>query len=323
MPKRPEFKYCPSGHEIAETILQTFLLKATILDQLEDKLGPIGHFRVKHKNKKYVLHVKRSFNPTHTETVGMIVNYLNKKNLPVLSLIRCLDGKWSSTRNGLTGTLVQFVDGRHATPTIEDVVLIAKAIGSLHLELSKLAVPELVARCSKISIDALEQTRQSILLDFRGEGIPLQFHKKLQLSARYYDPFFSGFGHPQMLHGDLSNGNILFPKNRQPVLIDFEDLVFSLRPAAFDYGMAALRFALSGGLGPDQSNPIERVRRFKESYEAASGNCVHDLTEAMKNVARNMIISLYGIFLSTSTFHQREWDKASILIELAEQANEI
>ena len=24
VPKRPEFKYCPSGHEIAETILQTF-----------------------------------------------------------------------------------------------------------------------------------------------------------------------------------------------------------------------------------------------------------------------------------------------------------
>ena len=284
---------------------------------LSENPGPTGHYKVQSNGGLLVLTVKNGCDPSRLKLVGSLTDKLHNQGVSVLPFIKTKSGEFFAHYQGFWGTLVRFVDGRHAENTISDVKKIATLLSETHLGLQRFPLSRMAKKLTSQLNHEFELSLKHIREDKPMEDCFCSFRDLISDAAKKCDIRYSNHRDAQMLHGDLSPGNIIFDMNNESYLIDFEDSVYSYRPKIHDYGMAALRFALCGGLGPDGSTPHERVVCFSENYFRHDLDCSTNLSQDMLQVAANMVINLSRIHYFNRMFIVGEWNKASTVFNIA------
>ena len=133
---KPHFENKVVEHEFVVKILDQFDSDYAINYSLSENPGPTGHYKVQSNGGFLVLTVKNGCDPSRLKLVGSLTDKLHNQGVSVLPFIKTKSGSFAHYQ-GFWGTLVRFVDGRHAENTISDVKKIATLLSETHLGLQR------------------------------------------------------------------------------------------------------------------------------------------------------------------------------------------
>lgn len=273
-----------------------------------------GHVRINVSGETFVIHLKLVAGGADLAVAAQIALFLQRQGVATKAYVPSLSGDIEVASDGIFATVTKYLDGRHTEYSVADARAVGTLVGRTHKELSAFPEAEVVAKRTESAIARLTEI-QHLLFRNSPDAIPAQYAELAATAARDYDPRFSFGGVPQCLHGDLSSGNVLFSlanyATSQAVLCDFEDAAFSFRPPLFDLGMAVLRFALYGKLGPDGSSPADRAEALLEEYGAASNSFPSKslLRRSIRNTAFHSVMVLCHLAETGATPNPGEWSK--------------
>jgi Ser/Thr protein kinase RdoA (MazF antagonist) len=312
----------PVRNWLTEVVESNFALRnVEIVGKLRPDDARIGHFRVVALTGNYVAHIKAESADDDLLLAAEFADWLADGAVPVASYVRSHDGQPECVADGLYATLTHFVPGRHGDCSASDAAEVGVGLAALHERAATFGSVDKVRKRAASVAESLRLTQDQVR-NGHVEGIPLEFRAAVFDAAQDYTA--ENFeGTPQCGHGDVSPGNIVFAPAGRAVFCDFEDSAFCYRPRTFDLAMAALRFALEGGVGPDRSSATDRFNALVAAYaDASSSQPIDDdaVRRAAKALSDHFLLVLSYLAGKGMVLDDGEWAKAYRWRQLADLA---
>ena len=234
----------------------------TILEEAHPKIGKIQRIKelphtninsvnylLKTKKGKFVLKHDRVTKHASLENMARVLAFCAKQGARVTVPVKMKSGKYAG-RNGFI--LYRFVKGKPFSGNALQRNAVAKELAKLHLALAKYPAPfpsrRPYARLYR-PLSPKELKKMPILFQISRELKKARFpHKQ-----------------PQLIHGDIQPGNVLFRKNQVACILDFGGMHRGLKMR--ELGFAAFRFALASS--STASTLKQQVMRFAKAYGAS------------------------------------------------------
>lgn len=304
----------PSDDNYLSSLLQTHFFPEGV--QIEGQLLKTntlaGHYKfASFDTKKWVLHIKNVGNSLDLENANDIVDHLLFKGIVAPRYKQSVGGQTEVNVDEFFVTVTEYFSARHSNYTIEDVVELGSCLSSLHLALEEFPNQESV-KCRCALFDEELNIVSKKILDTEADFIDLQNRKHVLDAANRRMSRHFQYKNLQLIHGDLSPGNVLFLENNKVVFCDFEDSCFSFRSIGFDIAMVAARFCLAQINGHDGSTSKERLEAFLRSYWKFSSKKTSDLhlKSELQIISDHFLIVMASLILNNTHVGENEWLKA-------------
>lgn len=319
LPERPAFagrtppalRWAPAAASTQATLKAMWGAARTFERLQTDAPPPRGYYRSREAPALFIKVVPHTQLATQL-TADRCAAFLARAGLPTQPLIEGGHHRW-----GANAVLAHpLIDGRHATPTVEELSALGATIGQMHQALLHWPKADAVRAAGEARIDALaaiaasppplppEAGRAAELLDPRGLA-PLR-------------------GPAQCVHGDLNRGNVLFDRTTgAPWLLDFENAGSAWLPPASDLAFAIERFA---------EGNVALTRALLDGWCTRTGRAAFDSPEALPATLEALAVRALAVLTAQVSRGARplasEWAKfieshaaastrAEALIELA------
>ncbi len=212
-----------------------------------------------------------------------------------------------------------YVPGRFATMTVEDIKSIGHGIGRLHNVLSALPNTDDI-RAQSTARNAMLGDCADRIFSASNESATLGRLHSILRTDRGLLTLLNDAPDNQPIHGDLVYANVLFPEDGgEPLIFDFEDTLISWLPPELDLAQAIERFVLVPGL--DEGTSVNLGRAFLRAYanqraDAWRGFAV-PLDRLLCLLSLRALLTLAAMESTASPATLDEWEKFFFLYDQA------
>lgn len=208
--------------------------------QLHEKANIFNHYKVTYQKQNFVLHVKEK---PHLESLAFHSQFRDAfavKSMVLPCVIKTLTGNLEVDAGDFYMHVCNFIDGSH----LGFIDCVAHSygyeLGRLHQIFAKQKKMELVAlRKTRARMTELAKTSQALreCSNLPDLNTPFLFEKLLS-----FNPDDLICDNPQICHGDLNMGNVIYTKEKKIAFLDFHDSIESFFDPIYDVATACLRY---------------------------------------------------------------------------------
>ena len=249
---------------------------------------PLGYYKIMSEdNEAFFLKILRSESVESQEGSNKIAVWLKERGMQVSCI---LSGFPKQASNGISVVAYPYVEGRFADDAELDMSKLGAMLAVLHRNLDSCPWR------SEIEARGLERHRElSAILkrinSMRPGNIPPEVIALLTggIAQDILDVLMQS---PQVVHGDVNFGNVLFSKDGTGVVfLDFEDTWMSWFSPLMDLAFAIERFALV----EDDHKAVQLGGALVKSYQAEQGvsfSYPHQLSEILQALSIRALLLL-------------------------------
>jgi Ser/Thr protein kinase RdoA (MazF antagonist) len=312
VPSRPDLQ--PAGEE-----LDALLARAVGLEGKGQRIANAGDgmrfFRFLADNgSAYFVKIVAAGRAEELAKAERIAGWLLERGVPVIAALGAAPRPFDDARRAF---IYSYFQGRFAEPT--EASLIGRALATLHGALRQHPDRNDWERATAARMTRLSAVRRAHATGKRRSGPdPSRFAGLAADDDVEFRPeAFGELGVPCPSHGDLNVFNILV-KGDEPRFLDFEDVVHSVLPVAFDIATACERLILVREL--DDRRARAAVRAFISAYESEAGHSIGPVSR-LPDVLRGLALRALCVLaeIDPEGRHAGEWRKFLHLVELADR----
>jgi hypothetical protein len=225
---------------------------------------------------------------------------------------------------GFSAFAYPYVPSRFAGTTSEDMRRIGRAIAVLHHALAMLPAWSRIQHDSRDRVEVLSRRRKLIFEAAAPAGPHPALLQRLFIEEQGLFSMLDDESHSQPIHGDLVYANILFPLDgSDPIIIDFEDALFSWLPRDLDVALALERFALVA-VPDDAAATLGRdlLEAYAECHGSAPACLSYPIGNSLRLLSLRALTTLAEMEATGSVVTTEEWEKFFGLYDLA-RTNEL
>ncbi|MBU2548172.1 MAG: aminoglycoside phosphotransferase family protein [Proteobacteria bacterium] len=284
--------------------------------------GPVGRYRLRLDDRAFFIRV--SSRPGWPEREKTLVDYLHQGGAPVNPILAAgIPLPWRGFMYRID--IRPLIEGRHFQGEARDVRRVAEALAACHRRLAGLPMAPTVKKAAGRRAGELSQAVESLRNAIRSDNFTL-FGDRADWAAAHRDWLaqmiegirtdLSGLDGAQCLHGEVHPGNVIFrhPDGR-PVLLDFEQSVYTFAPPTWDLAYMVQRFCL--GEYPDAAPVGKRLEAAARGY----GRPLPELAGMIRQTAWHaMAVIVNRLVTGGITTPPSEYDK---FVRLEAQAGQL
>jgi thiamine kinase-like enzyme len=218
----------------------------------------------------------------------------------------------------LSALVYPYLEGRYALPSVSDMALLGASVAFLHQQLNKCPwhgeiKAQGIERQKKLAA-VLKQTKHRLP---KNSEIPTAVSSLLVTDVEQ-DLLDVLTDHPQVVHGDLNFGNILFDKaGTEITFLDFEDTCAAWFSPLMELSMVLERFALI----EDDEKSLVLSRSVYDAYKRSGGEeFQHEsqLSDILRALSVRALLTLTLVSQSGRwNVAEEEWNKFLMLYHQA------
>ena len=284
--------------ELAFNILNWTGIKGTVYQMPLNAKSPLGYYKIiTSESSSYFAKLIKVSELERQLLSNKITSWLAVNGVSVNCL---LPGYPKSAESNFAVLLYSYIDGRFVAPTTNDFRALGSAIADMHLCLKHCPWSEDIKSQGIFFYNDLQRTLKQLKAhDHYFTGIP---DGVMALIEKTEDDILEVLiSSPQVVHGDLNVGNVLFLGDGTPIFLDFENTYKSWFSPLMEVAFAIERFALSD----DDNISLKLGRILYQSYREKAQISFYSGTH-LYNMLR--ALSVRALILLIHVTHYKLWD---------------